>query len=153
MCGLLGAALYHARVAGRLLVLYVEDNDANFTLVDRVLGATGRYHVQRATDAEHALKLLEGWASQGPEAYPALFLLDLDLPGMDGIDLARHIKSDAKTQQIPIVVVTASVMQRERRRALEAGADAFVEKPFDIEAFRRVVDSVLSVSDDQIGTI
>ncbi len=120
-------------------MLYVEDNDANFTLVERVLHATARYRVERAVDAESALRYLE----ESPP--PAVFLLDLDLPGMGGIELTAKLKGDASFARIPIVVITASVMQRERRRAVEAGADAFVEKPFDIDEFRKIIDSVLSM--------
>lgn len=133
---------YHLDVATRLPVLYVEDNSANFTLCARVLEVTGRYAVERAETAELALERL----SSGP--LPAVLLLDLDLPGLSGLDLAEQLRADERYDQLPIIVVTASVMHRERRRAIEAGADAFVEKPFDIAELRRIVDSVLSVPRD-----
>lgn len=119
-----------------LTLLYVEDNDANFTLCARVLETTGRYRVERAESAEHALEVL---ASMRPDG----ILLDLDLPGMGGIELAKHLKSRPHTADIPVIVITASVMRRERRRAIEAGAAAFVEKPFDIEELRIIVSEVV----------
>lgn len=120
-----------------LTVLYVEDNDANFTLCQRVLETTGLYRVLRADSAERGMELLT-------EIRPALILLDLDLPGMGGIDFARHVKSRPHSKEIPIVVITASVMQLERRRALEAGASAFLEKPFDIHELRSLVADTLA---------
>ena len=120
-----------------LTLLYVEDNGANFTLCQRVLESTGLYKVRRADSSEQALELLK-------EFRPALILLDLDLPGMGGIELAQHLQTHADFAAIPIIVVTASVMQLERRRALEAGAAAFLEKPFDIGEMRTTVAEVLN---------
>lgn len=119
-----------------LTILYVEDNDANFTLAARVLESTKLYRVERADSAEQAIERLA-------ELEPALILLDLDLPGLDGIGLAKHLKSQPETASIPIIVITASVMHRERRQAMDAGALAFVEKPFDIEELRVIVADVL----------
>jgi CheY-like chemotaxis protein len=123
-------------VSEPLTVLYVEDNDANYTLCKRVLETTGLYRVTRADSAEQAMEQLS-WLS------PAAILLDLDLPGMNGIELAKHLKTRPHTASIPIIIITASVMALERKRALEAGAVAFVEKPFDIEDLRVVVADVL----------
>jgi two-component system cell cycle response regulator DivK len=119
-------------VADRRPVLCVEDNDANFALIQRVLESTGRWAVTRATRVEQARTLLdrESWT---------VLLLDLDLPGISGLELARELKSSERWRSLPIVVVSASVMKQEQERARAAGCEYFVEKPFDIDWLRSVV--------------
>ena len=116
-------------------VLYVEDNDANFTLVQRLLQSTGSYKVVRAVSSEDARAALK-------QQLPRVILLDHELPGMLGIDFAKEIKSDERTKDIQLVLITASVMKREREAALSAGVDKFIEKPFDIVMLRTLVDSL-----------
>ncbi|MCX4240734.1 response regulator [Paraliomyxa miuraensis] len=113
-------------------IVYVEDNPANFVLVRKVLEAHGDYVVEQATSGE------AGWAMIQADP-PALVLLDLDLPAMPGLELARMLKADERLQGLPIVAISASVMKDERAQALEAGCMAFIEKPFDIQELRRVV--------------
>lgn len=117
-------------------VIYVEDNAANFALVQRVLESTGRYSVERAETGELGLEMIRANT-------PDVILLDLDLPGISGIDVARELRKDPRFGAVPIVVVTASVMKRERTMALDAGAEDFIEKPFDIADLRRRIDAVL----------
>ena len=116
----------------RVKVVYVEDNLDNLRLVEWVLESTGRYRVLGATDGVAGLDLVR-------RERPALVLLDLDLPLVDGLELARRIRQDAELRQIPLVAVSASVMRKERQRCLEAGCMAFVEKPFDVIAFTALV--------------
>jgi two-component system, cell cycle response regulator DivK len=113
-------------------VLCVEDNDANFALIRRVLETTGRWHVSRAASVEQARAALD-------EIEPVVLVLDIDLPGVSGLELAREMKASPRWQQIPIVVVSASVMRQEQVRAREAGCEYFLEKPFDIDALRSTV--------------
>jgi CheY-like chemotaxis protein len=113
-------------------VLCVEDNDANFALIRRVLETTGRWHVTRAASVEQARAALD-------ELEPVVLVLDIDLPGVSGLELAREMKASPRWQQIPIVVVSASVMRQEQVRAREAGCEHFLEKPFDIDALRSTV--------------
>jgi two-component system cell cycle response regulator DivK len=113
-------------------VLCVEDNNANFALIRRVLETTGRWQVSRAMDVEQARTALE-------ELTPVVLLLDIDLPGISGLELAREIKASPRWRQIPIVVVSASVMRQEQVRAREAGCEYFLEKPFDIDILRSTV--------------
>ena len=117
-------------------VLYVEDNIANFTLVQRLLEASDRFPVERAPSAEDARETL----ANGP--VPALILLDHELPGMLGIEFAREIKSQAKLAKVPLVLITASVMKQERAQAMDAGVDRFIEKPFDIVMLRNLVEEL-----------
>lgn len=116
----------------RLTVVYVEDNLDNLRMVEWVLESTGLYRVLGATDGVAGLDLIR-------REHPALVLLDLDLPLVDGFELARRIRQDAELKQIPMVAVSASVMRKERQRCLEVGCMAFVEKPFDVLAFTELV--------------
>jgi CheY-like chemotaxis protein len=118
-------------------IVYVEDNPANFVLVRKVLEVHGEHVVEQASSAEDGLASIEG-------APPALVLLDLDLPGMSGLDLARRLKADARLRGIPIVAISASVMKGERDQARRAGCAGFLEKPFDIQALRRVVADAIA---------
>jgi len=120
-------------------VLYVEDNPANFTLVRRLLESTGNYEVAQAPTGEDGLDMLA-------QRTPDVLLLDLDLPGISGIEVAREIRRRDKWRQLPIIVVTASVMKRERVQAEEAGCNRFIEKPFDIALLRRVVDEATGLA-------
>jgi CheY-like chemotaxis protein len=118
------------------VVVYVEDHRENFELVKKALESTGRFEVLQAETGEEALRLI---ADRRPDAV----LLDLDLPGMDGISLALAMKADARLHSIPIIVVTASVMDNERQASLAAGCLAFVEKPFDIARLRALVTQAI----------
>lgn len=113
-------------------IVYVEDNPANFVLVRKILEVHGDHVVEQAASAEEGLVCIE----TDP---PALVLLDLDLPGMSGLDLARRLKADARLRGIPIVAISASVMKDERNQARQAGCVGFLEKPFDIQELRRMV--------------
>jgi two-component system, cell cycle response regulator DivK len=119
-------------VGERRPVLCVEDNDANFSLIQRVLESTGHWTVARAARVEQARSYLA-------DHTPAVLLLDLDLPGIGGLELARELKSSERWRSIPIVVVSASVMTREQERAEAVGCEYFVEKPFDIDYLRSIV--------------
>jgi CheY-like chemotaxis protein len=118
-------------------IVYVEDNPANFVLVRKVLEVHGEHVVEQAGSAE------DGWA-RIEAAPPALVLLDLDLPGMSGLDLARRLKADPRLRGIPVVAISASVMKGERTQALQAGCVSFLEKPFDIQTLRRVVTEAVA---------
>jgi adenylate cyclase len=103
-------------------ILAVDDQPANLRLLDAVLSPRG-YHVLRATSGEQALELL-------PSSGADLVLLDIVMPGIDGYEVCRRIRSASETAYLPVVMITASGHQ-EKTRAIEAGADDFVSKPFD----------------------
>jgi two-component system, cell cycle response regulator DivK len=124
--------LYNRGVDVPRPVLCVEDNDANFALIKLVLEKTGRWIVTRANDVEQARLALH-------EQRPDVVLLDLDLPGVGGLELAREIKASEAWRSVPIIVVSASVMRQEHVKAREAGCEFFIEKPFDIAVLRDVV--------------
>jgi adenylate cyclase len=105
-----------------ITILAVDDQPANLRLLDAVLSPRG-YRVVRATSGEQALELL-------PSSDVDLVLLDIVMPGIDGYEVCRRIRSAPETAFLPVVMITASGHQ-EKTRAIEAGADDFVSKPFD----------------------
>jgi len=107
-------------------LLIIDDNPINLKLVRVVLELRG-YEVSEAQDAEAALALLE-------TLHPRLILMDLQLPGMDGLELTRRLKAGPTTSDIIIVAVTSYAMKGDQERALAAGCDAYVTKPIDTEA-------------------
>ena len=104
-------------------VLIVEYNPINLKLLKLLLTVEG-YEVHVATDAEQALELLK-------KLRPALILMDIQLPGMDGLELARKIKSRRSHRQVIIVAITAYAMKGDEEKALSAGFDDYVLKPID----------------------
>jgi CheY-like chemotaxis protein len=108
-------------------ILVVDDNPTNLKLACDVLEWSG-YRVSRAPDAEQALKEIE----QSP---PALILMDIGLPGMDGLTLTRQLKAGEATKQIRIVALTAYAMKGDEQRVIDAGCDAYISKPIDTRVF------------------
>jgi CheY-like chemotaxis protein len=117
-------------------ILIVDDNPTNLKLLTFVLEAVG-YEIRTAVDAPSALAVLAEWR-------PRVMLLDLQLPGMDGFQLATQLKADPATAGIVIVAVTAYAMPSDRARALAAGCDGFVTKPIDTRAIPRLVAELLA---------
>lgn len=105
-------------------VLVVEDNALNLKLVRDVLGHAG-YQVLEAGDAERGLELARAGA-------PDLILMDVQLPGIDGVEALRRLRADAATASIPVVALTALAMKADRERFLSAGFDGYLEKPVSV---------------------
>jgi CheY-like chemotaxis protein len=104
-------------------ILVVDDNRINLKLVSDLLSFEG-YHVHKAADGEAAQQQIESHP-------PDLVLLDLDLPGIDGLTLTQRIKSNPQTAHIMVVAVTAFAMKGDRQRAEAAGCDGYITKPID----------------------
>src|SRR5689334_3456176 len=119
-------------------IIYIEDNAANLDLVKRVLESTGLYHVIGVENGEDGLALTR-------REKPALLLVDLDIPGINGFEVARRLRSTPTPglEKLKIVAISANVLQGERQASFEAGCDAFVEKPFDIHDFRAEIARLL----------
>ena len=109
------------------VILVVEDNDRNLKLVRDVLEYAG-YDVRVARTAEDGIAL----AVKEP---PDLVLMDLQLPGIDGMEALRRLRENPRTVDIPVVAVTAQAMKQDRERALEAGFNGYIEKPISVRAF------------------
>jgi len=116
-------------------VLVVEDNSMNLELAKDLLEACG-IEVISASSGESALKLAH---DHGPD----LILMDLSLPGMDGLQATAALKRDPKTRLIPIVAVTAHAMKGDEQRALAAGCEGYITKPIDTRMFPTLVAEYL----------
>lgn len=108
------------------VILVVDDNPTNLKLVSDVLEFDG-YEIVQAEDAEQAQALLK-------KRLPDLILMDIALPGMDGLTLTRLLKSDPHTQRIPVIALTAFAMKGDEEKAVAAGCDGYVTKPVDTRA-------------------
>lgn len=117
-------------------ILVVDDHVANLKLLDFVLVRQG-YEVRTAASAEETLVLLQDWQ-------PRLILLDLQMPGMGGLELTRRLKADPAMRRIVIVAVTAAAMKGDDRTAYEAGCDGYVSKPIDTRALPGLVAELLA---------
>jgi two-component system cell cycle response regulator DivK len=114
-------------------ILVVEDNEKNMKLFRDVLQAKG-YATLEATSGEQAVEL-------ATEHVPDLILMDVQLPGIDGVEALSRIRGDERTQSIPVIALTAQAMAGDRERFLESGFDGYISKPVDVLQFIQTVAS------------
>jgi two-component system cell cycle response regulator DivK len=124
------------------VILVVEDNERNLKLLRDVLQYAG-YVVRAARTAEDGIAL----AVSDP---PDLVLMDLQLPGIDGVEALRRLRESPRTANIPVVAVTAQAMKQDRERVRQAGFDGYVEKPISVRAFPDQVRRFLPA--EEVGT-
>jgi two-component system cell cycle response regulator DivK len=117
------------------LILIVEDNEKNRKLVRDVLQVKG-YRTVESESAEEGLLLARS-------AGPALILMDIHLPGIDGIEALGRLRADPATRAIPVIAVTASVMTHDRQRVMESGFDGYQAKPINVKTFLETVRATL----------
>jgi signal transduction histidine kinase/CheY-like chemotaxis protein len=125
-------------------ILYIEDNRENRLLVRAVLEAAGYLIV----DAEDGLAGIEAAIREEP----ALILLDINLPGVDGYEIVGILKSFPNLASTPVIALTAYAMQGDRQRTLVAGCDGYIQKPIDVDAFPRQVAEFLSGKREKVET-
>ena len=118
------------------LILIVEDNEKNRKLVRDVLQVKGYKTIESET-AEEGINL-------AAEQSPALILMDIQLPGMDGITAMKQLRADPKTRSIPVIAITASAMTNNRQAMLAEGFDGYQTKPISLKDFLREVERVLA---------
>ena len=116
-------------------VMVVEDNEKNRKLVRVVLKAKG-YNIIEAATGEEALNLLK---NQKPD----IILMDIQLPGIDGLTLIKQIKASVITKDIPIIAVTAYAMKGDEQKILDTGCDAYVSKPINTQELPRIVEKYI----------
>src|SRR5262245_19910575 len=119
----------------KVKILYIEDNRENRMLVRAVLEAAGYLIV----DAEDGLAGIEAAIREEP----ALILLDINLPGVDGYEIVAILKSFPNLASTPVIAVTAYAMEGDRQRTLVAGCDGYIQKPIDVDAFPKQVEEFL----------
>jgi two-component system cell cycle response regulator DivK len=117
------------------VILIVEDNDKNLKLVRDVLQVKG-YATLEAGTAEDGIRL-------AAEHRPDLILMDIQLPGMSGIEALKVLRANPATAAIPAIAVTASVMQQDRNLITEAGFDGYIGKPLNLKEFLEAVKTIL----------
>jgi two-component system cell cycle response regulator DivK len=117
------------------LILIVEDNEKNLKLVRDVLQFKG-YQTIEAGTGEDGVRLAK-------ERHPALILMDIQLPGMDGITALGHLRADSATRAIPVIAVTASAMTHDRQKIMAAGFDGYQSKPIRVKEFLEAVRAML----------
>jgi two-component system, cell cycle response regulator DivK len=122
-------------------VLVVEDNEKNMKLFRDLLQAKG-YETMEATTGEEALQLA------GAEK-PDLILMDIQLPGIDGVTALEHLRGDEATAGTTVVALTAQAMAGDRERFLEAGFDGYISKPVNVPEFLRAVEQYCGGADEQ----
>jgi CheY-like chemotaxis protein len=125
------------------VILAVDDNPTNLKLVADLLEFHG-YNVVKAVDAESAQDVIA-------ETSPDLILMDIGLPGMDGLSLTRLLKADPATARIQIVILTAFAMKADEEKAYEAGCDGFITKPVDTRKLADQVAEFLKSADPSSG--
>jgi len=116
-------------------VMVVEDNEKNRKLMRVVLKAKG-YNVIEATTGEEALSLLKG-------NIPDIILMDIQLPGIDGLTLVKQIKADVLTKDIPVIAVTAYAMKGDEQKILETGCNAYVSKPINTQELPLIIEKYI----------
>jgi CheY-like chemotaxis protein len=119
------------------LILIIEDNEKNRKLCRDVLRAKG-YRTIESETAEEGLDLAR-------KESPAMILMDIQLPGMDGVTAMKQLKADAQTKSIPIIAITASAMTNTRQAMLGEGFDGYQTKPVSLRDFIAEVERVLRV--------
>jgi CheY-like chemotaxis protein len=124
-------------------LLIVDDNPQNLKLARLLLSAEG-YDARTAVDAEHALTLLT-------EFTPRLILMDIQLPGMDGLELTRRLKAKPETKNIVIVALTAFAMKGDEEKARAAGCDGYIAKPIDVRTLPDAVARYLQTAEADGG--
>ena len=117
------------------VILIVEDNEKNMKLVRDVLQVKG-YQTLEAATAEDGIALAQAHS-------PDLVLMDIQLPGMNGIEALGVLRANPATARIPVIAVTASVMQQDRKLITEAGFDAYIGKPINLKEFLQAVREMI----------
>ncbi|MFP4487695.1 MAG: response regulator [Bacteroidales bacterium] len=117
--------------AGSRDILIVEDNPDNMLTIKAILG--GKHKILEAHDGKEGLR-------KAADKNPGLILLDIALPGMDGFDFIKKLRSSSNTREIPVIAITAMVMKGDREKILEAGCDEYISKPVDPDELLRKID-------------
>lgn len=122
-------------------ILIIEDHALNRILLRDIMQMHGHETLESVT-AEDGLRIAE-------EQKPDLILVDIQLPGMDGLTATRRLKSDPQTKHIPVIVITSFAMEYDKQRALSSGCDAYMPKPIDTRKLPELVAELLEKKPSQ----
>jgi hypothetical protein len=131
-----GAKAPAPRSGSHSTILYVEDNPANLKLVEMLLARYSGVHFITAASGETGL-------ISARENHPDLIIVDINLPGFDGFELLRRLKSNVETKATPIIALSANAMPQDIKRGLDAGFDTYIAKPIDVPAFSQAIEQFL----------
>jgi two-component system, response regulator len=130
------------------VIMLVEDNIADAVLIERALRKSGIHNpVFRAKDGLDALNYLFGsgrYEDRDPNGLPAIVIIDLNLPKMDGLELLRRMRSDYRTKLVPVAIFTGSNDEQDLINGYTLGANSYVRKPTDAAAFTRAVEGIVN---------
>ncbi len=127
----------HNPESGHHLVLHIEDNEMNVELAYSIFEEMPGLELIIAADAKTGVSLARS-------RLPDLILMDINLPGMDGISAAKLIKETSETKDIPIIALSAEAMSDDIDRAMEVGFEEYITKPFKVSSFMDLINSILS---------
>jgi CheY-like chemotaxis protein len=119
------------------LLLYVEDNPANLRLIEEIVRFRPDLRLLAAGDGPHGLSLARAH-------HPEIILMDLNLPGMSGIEVLAQLQREPDLRAIPVIALTANAMPRDIERGIAAGFFRYLTKPIDIDKFNEVIDLTLA---------
>jgi len=114
-------------------ILVIEDNELNMKLMRGVF-RMGNYQIIEAYDAETGIRLAR-------EHQPFFILMDIQLPGMDGLKATQIIKADPELKDIPVVALTGFAMQGDEEKAIDSGCDGYITKPIDVQEVLKIINS------------
>jgi PAS domain S-box-containing protein len=123
--------------AGRRLILYVEDNPANVSFMRDLLSTCGNAELMTAPTAEIGIDLAR-------ERHPEVILMDINLPGMSGLDALRALRGIPETRDIPVIALTAAASERDKQRGMQAGFYRYMTKPVKVAEFTTVFEELLA---------
>ena len=126
--------------APKRTLLYVEDNPANLKLVQEIVGFRADLQLLTAPDAHLGIEMAK--AHQ-----PHLILMDINLPGMNGIDALNELRRDPRSSHIPVLALTANAMPRDIEKGIDAGFFRYLTKPINVDEFNQAIDSTLAMID------
>jgi two-component system cell cycle response regulator DivK len=126
-----------------MLILYVEDNFENKLFVRRVIESMGHEMIEAETGLDSLMI--------ATERMPDLVLMDVNIPGMDGLETTVKFKQNPKLTHIPIIALTANAMKGDKERCLEAGCDGYMQKPVGVSDLRRQIQQYVKQSDTNNG--
>jgi CheY-like chemotaxis protein len=121
-------------------LLYVEENPANLMLVEQIIAEQPHVHMLSARDGNHGIKLAR-------TRLPDVILMDINLPGISGIEAMNILRNDPATKHIPVIALSANAILREIEKGLEAGFFRYLTKPIKINEFLNALDDALKFSD------
>jgi CheY-like chemotaxis protein len=131
-----GLPIEESKKQNKKLILYVEDNPANLDLVKRIFTYRKDIELISAPDALKGIELAEN-------NQPDLILMDIHLPGMDGLTAFKKMKEKNKTKNIPVIAVSADAMDVDKKKALNAGFVEYITKPLDITVFPEKINQII----------